>query len=684
MIRETYEELRLLGPRGAAFRLGYEAWNRSGLHALLEPIGVCARLEEVPVTLDEWRRSRSPFPVDSEQVRSYRPVMEQLLSHESREAVVQEAREALKGRIRCFSRWPASFGETVDWHRNPVRGVSWPARVHWSRVLSAEPRFGDVKLTWEVNRFPHVFALVRAWVLTGEREFIDGFCNQVRGWEEANPFRGGVNWASGQELAIRCIAWSFALHAFGEDDRFREEDFQLLMRLLRLHGRQLAAHIDYSRFAVHNNHLIGEALGLYLLGGILPFFPEAKRWLRIGRDLLERDCLRQFRPDGGYCQSSHNYHRLALHYLLWAWRLAELRGEPFGEPYRDVLRRSTDYLAAFLNEEDGRLPNWGANDGALLNPWTLCDYSDFRPLLQSLGIAVDRKRRFPEGPWDEEMLWLFGPEVLKIPLSAERRTSKSFPQSGLHVLRISEGDFAVLRCGTVADRFGQADQLHVDVWWKGQNVAMDGGSYLYNDELRFHRYFMGTLSHNTMTVDGQDQMQLYRRFKWLHWTRAVLLAWHDGSAGEQQAEGEHYGYLRLETGPVVHRRRLAAMSDGGWEVEDRMIPESSAFHEYRLHWLLPDLPNRFEEAGDGRSGVVELDTPRGVFRVRISIGFSEMERDRRLALVRGVENGVPEGWSSRYYGERVPALSFSAVARASGEIRFVSRFEPVGLSGKYR
>jgi hypothetical protein len=179
-------------------------------------------------------------------------------------------------------------------------------------------------------------------------------------------------------------------------------------------------------------------------------------------------------------------------------------------------------------------------------------------------------------------------------------------------------------------------------------------------------------------------MLLYRRFKWLHWTRAALLAWHDGSAGDQHAEGEHYGYLRLKTGPVVHRRRLAAMPDGGWSVEDRMIPRSSSIHEYRLHWLLPDLPNLFEEGGDGRSGVVGLDTPRGVFRVRVSLELAEFGKGCRFALVRGVENGVPEGWSSRYYGERVPALSFSAIVRASSEVKFVTRFEPAaGSVGNY-
>ena len=48
------------------------------------------------------------------------------------------------------------------------------------------------------------------------------------------------------------------------------------------------------------------------------------------------------------------------------------------------------------------------------------------------------------------------------------------------------------RCGTLRDRFSQIDMLHLDVWWRGQNVLVDGGSYLYNGPAAWHEHFMGT------------------------------------------------------------------------------------------------------------------------------------------------------------------------------------------------
>ncbi len=49
-----------------------------------------------------------------------------------------------------------------------------------------------------------------------------------------------------------------------------------------------------------------------------------------------------------------------------------------------------------------------------------------------------------------------------------------FRSSGYHVLRSGTGEsFAAFRCGSVRDRFSQIDMLHLDVWWRGQNVLVD-------------------------------------------------------------------------------------------------------------------------------------------------------------------------------------------------------------------
>ncbi|QDG51675.1 hypothetical protein FIV42_13220 [Persicimonas caeni] len=670
--RNILEEAKLLGPKKLAFRVWYELSNRSGLRRRLESAKANPAPAPLP-SIEQWWANLDPthwfVSLDSE-VRSgrARAKMEQWLGTDDRGRLLMEAEDALHGRIECFSRWQADYGDPIDWHLNPRTGARWPLE-YWASALGHGAECGDVKFTWEVNRFPHLYAWVRAYVLTGDSRWVRAFTTQLARWEQANPYRLGVNWSSGQELAIRLMAWCFAVAVMTRDPAFKEEDFRRFARLAYLHAEHIDANIDYARLAVHNNHLIGEALGLFLVGSLFPFLDEAEGWRDKGKRLLLDDCLSQFWSDGGYCQSSHTYHRLALHYYVWAWRLGAFEQGPERERIAGILARSADYLTHFVNEPDGRLPNWGANDGALLNPWTSCDYADFRPLLTTLRFLVDGKRGFEAGPWDEELFWFFGNEACEAPVAMGKLGSKSFPVSGLHVLRESSDNFAVMRCGTVIDRFGQADQLHVDLWHDGVNVAIDGGSYCYNDELAFHRWFMGSGSHNTVTVDGRDQMLLHRRFKWLYWTEAECNGIQDSSV-----EGLHYGYSGLG---VTHRRLISSLEDG-WKVVDWLDKHDDQTHQFRLHWLLADGSWHSEHDESGR-WVLSLDL--GSFSVRVSISAEDartglaMTPQAKFHVERAAEGEHIDGWHSRYYGERTPALGVSCELSCAKPLRLTTHFQ---------
>ncbi|MGB4645850.1 MAG: alginate lyase family protein, partial [Dictyoglomaceae bacterium] len=472
-----------------------------------------------------------------------------------------------------------------------------------------------------------------------------------------------INWNSSQELAIRLLSWIFALYMMGEDESFKEEDFQRLLKLIYLHALHIEKNISYAYYAVHNNHLIGEALGLYVVGSLFPFFKESQSWRDKGKKILEgKQCLNQFYEDGGYCQLSFNYQKLALHYYLWALKIAEVNGDKVKKEIFNVLDRSAKFLYSCMNLEDGSLPNWGANDGALLNPWTSCDYKDYRPLINALSYATRKKRLFEPGPWDEELLWLFGEDVLKADIEPYELKSCSFPITGIHVLRIDKNSFVMFRCGSIIDRFGQADQLHVNIYWKGEEIAVDGGSYLYNDELQYHKYFMGTRSHNTVIVDNNDQMLLIRRFKWLYWTKAKLL-----NISENYIEGEHYGYNRLK-GKVTHRRRVEILEDGSYLIEDNLFQEEDSPHTYDLHWLINDFPYKVERIENFFK--VILDTPIGKYYL-----FLKSNMDGEFLVNRAKEDdNALDGWQSRYYGEKTPALSIHLICESNNGCKFTTLF----------
>src|SRR5262249_29677980 len=353
----------------------------------------------------------------------------------------------------------------------------------------------------------------------------------------------------------------------------------------------------------------------------------------LGRRILDEEAERQFYEDGGYIQQSHNYHRVAIVDYLWACVFARAMGDAPSPVWLRAIERSVDFLYAHQNPENGCLPNYGSNDGALPSILSTCDFADMRPVLQASSVLVRGERLYPQGPWDEMLAWILGVRALDSPLAAASRTSVSFTQTGYHVLRgVDERNFVAFTCGTLKDRFSQIDMLHADVWWRGENVLVDPGSYQYSGAPTWHEHFMRTPSHNTIVIDGSDQMVHHRQFKVLYWTKASRTRFEDHDTWAA-CGGEHYGF-RPHPGGCTHRVEILFLKDDVWIVLDRV--DGQGTHDVRLHWLGGPYEWASSETGNG----VELLTPSGTFCVR---AFDPAGRPLPGDVVAG---GIdpPRGW----------------------------------------
>lgn len=656
-LREVLQEGRELGVEKTVARGLWEIKTVSGLAKMLD-----GSVKSKRKIKGDFRAIFSQPPAVAEGVRG-------LLSEERLARLSFEASEATRGRIKCFGKWMADFGNPIDWHRNPLTGTRWRADVHWSMALRGKAQTGDIKLIWEAGRFPQVYTMARCATFLPESKADLGsaFVMQVQKFLKSNPPHRGIHWNSGQEISLRLMAWMFGLNVF---EYYRELPDQLcddVSEHILLCGRHIAAHIQYVRDCVYNNHLLSEAMGLYLVGRMLPDYEKSQAWAALGRDLLECEANKQFYADGSYIQQSHNYHRFAIQIYLWALSFAKAYCDPVPSAWIGAIERSLDFLIAHQNPGDGRLPNYGANDGSAPLPLSTCDFSDFRPTLQAASIMSRQERIYDRGPWDEMAVWFNGPSALDLPLRKPSRTSISFQHSGYYVLRgREEENFAAFRCGSILDRFSQFDMLGLDVWWRGHNVLADAGTYLYNGPENWHRHFACTESHNTVQVDGLDQMLSYRRFKYLYWTKAKLLRFED-TPQWVVSEGEHYGYQR-HAGQCVHRRSVLFLKDDVWIVVDRIL--GSGTHRARVHWLGGDFP--FRGDSDGRANL-RLETPAGPFYISIfGISGHLLSGD----VVAGVCD-PPRGWLSRYYAEKVPVPSLAVEVSEPLPITLVSVLSPV-------
>jgi hypothetical protein len=218
------------------------------------------------------------------------------------------------------------------------------------------------------------------------------------------------------------------------------------------------------------------------------------------------------------------------------------------------------------------------------------------------------------------------------------------------------------RCHSYRQRPSQADMLHVDLWWDGQNVLRDGGSYSYNCEPPWRHWFNSTAAHNTVELNGQDQMVKGPRFLWFHWTRSRLLQFATGADGRCGFLcGEHDGYRRLPGRPV-HSRMICRLDDT-WVIVDDVLGEGHL--EVALRWRLAETDWR----QDGNRWTGHLAAGPFTLAVTAPASFA-------LALERGRETPQPEGWESLYYNVREASPTIVVRGEADLPLRLVTVVDP--------
>lgn len=575
---------------------------------------------------------------------------------------IQEAESLLKGRIRLFGELELDTGFPPDWHRNYLQELDAPRNAHWSTL--SDFAYGDIKLIWEISRFPFIFSLARTYARTGRNEFAEAFWLAVEDWLEANPPQAGVNWKCGQEISLRLMAWCFGMYAFLGSPATSGERLLKLARAMSHFGSRIEVNLDYA-LGQNNNHGISEAAGLFTLGVLFPELQGAERWRKLGAFRLEEQAGKLIYTDGGFSQQSPNYHRLILQLYTWSLGLGRLNGHEFSPELQRRLSAALNWSVQLMEPINGNMPSSGGHDGAHFLPLTDCAFADHRPTLQTLAYLLNGELPFEPGPWDEQVLWLSGLDALEAPRRARTQADFWQGEGGFHVLRNSDS-WAVLRCGPYHHRPVHADLLHFDVWWKGINVALDPGSYSYNPQGAMQKGLAGTRFHNTVSVGGQNQMNRVGPFMWLPWAHSSLLGSGRSPKGHLAwMEGVHLGYQRLPRGPV-HRRMIISISGQWWLVLDYLIGGEQLS---RLHWLLADACHTW----DHEARCLLLKYPVGDYQVAVGADSEGAQAEMLRA-----DPTTPRGWCSPFYHSRAPAISLDLHAPHGNEI-FWTVLGPAGF-----
>ncbi len=573
----------------------------------------------------------------------------QILGEDGKVILLKEADEIVAGKVRIF-------GETVALDFKYAQALQhWTAYESDHKLLSSFTFLhNDIKYLWEPARFAFAFTLGRAFYLTQDDQYAEAFWKYFESFTQNNPANLGPHWMNGQEVAIRMLALVWAAHVFETAPATSAERSAALRQSIYQHASRIPSTLVYAR-SQNNNHLVTEAAAIYTAG----LFFKNSNWRKLGWRWLNWSFQNQIGNYGEYIQHSTNYHRVMLHTALW---INFIKRDVFSSNTSQALARSTHWLFSLLDNASGLTPNLGANDGALIFPLSVTPFNDYRPTVQAAARAFLRNS-LTSGVWDEMSAWLG--------LKAASRESDSDAYLTDNIR--GKNSWAYVRASHFKSRLSHMDQLHLDLWWRGQNITQDAGTYLYNAESPWDNPLVTTRVHNTVTVDGKDQMTRSGRFLVLDWASAFVKPVIElDEKILHKIKAHHTGYRRLG---VKHERMVTVFNDELWRVEDWLLAARRRPHIYRLHWLLVDGDWQVEESELGCK--IQIRTAQGLITLNVesNFPFSNISMVRAGELVYGERDVKPyEGWVSRNYGEKSPALSFAFEVSSPYHVTLTSEF----------
>ncbi|CAM4089254.1 heparinase II/III domain-containing protein [Janibacter anophelis] len=448
-------------------------------------------------------------------------------SERARGRCLEDARLIVEEGTRVFGeRVPT--GSSASWAMDPLTGRCWPEDTPWWQIdIRTDQRLSDVKFTWESARHRDLVVLARASVLEPDGPWFPHLESMLVRWcRECRP-EEGVNWYSSLELALRAIAWSQVLRLVG--DRLHgglraELDDQLVAS-----ARHIMVELPYTMTSMKNNHLLGDGLGLMVLGKMFPDHPAAGRWRSMGDRLMLKQLGRHMLPDGSMIEDSLSYHRFVLEMFI----VRVLIGDAPDAVAR-AMSTAAEHLIT-LGVLDGDVPQYGDwDEGRVL--------ADSAPAGDVAGAALLARHLVggstPASAWDiyDELAWYAAASGTAEPAPPRPEG----PWTSGHFSGVRRGLWAVWLKRSLTPSHQHADLTSVWIQHDGSWVTRDPGTGTYNGPLHVRDGFRTSAAHPVWRPDGGDLLGPHRAFRWQRSTvpagsaavelplGTILAVWHDG------------------------------------------------------------------------------------------------------------------------------------------------------------
>lgn len=593
-------------------------------------------------------------------------------------AYIVHADKITDGRLDVFSLNNYVIGKPPLWNKDPKTGIVAP--LEFGKTLDYRNNIicGDIKYLWEPNRHIQLVTLAQAFRFTKNKKYLNSISSQLSSWFEQCPYNKGPNWTSSLELGIRLINWSLVWELIDgkESSLFDGKEGEKLLNdwLTSIYQHCHFIKNHFSRFSSANNHLIGEAAGLFVGTTIWPYWDEFKKWHKIAYKELCVEASKQNYDDGVNKEQAISYQQFVLDFLLFSGLAGKRNGMDFPDNYWLIIEKMLDYLSSVM-DVSGNVPMIGdADDGYVTKLSQDDDFCPYKSLLAT-GAILFKKSGFKvkAQKLDDKTRWLFGEKAEQVFTDLDidgvsLPILREFPEGGYYILG---ADFEtekeirlIVDAGplgyTNIAAHGHADALAFTLSIGGKEFLIDPGTYSYHTQKKWRDYFRGTSAHNTVRIDKIDQSVSGGNFMWLEKAVAGCEKWLPG-VERDDFTGSHIGYMRLSD-PVLHRRGIRLdKKERKIIVTDSIICKENHIVEQFWHFS----EQSFVELSGTEIIAKNADK---IMKLRITsenVQIRSFQSDEKL----------PSGWVSRNFDVKFPTTTIIVTTEVSEKAALITEID---------
>ncbi|SGY90629.1 Heparinase II/III family protein [Moritella viscosa] len=590
---------------------------------------------------------------------------------EWRQALLNKADKIIQHKLSYFDLQEQHLETPINWHKDHATGQQTSRAAIMSVNYRDISKNGDCKLVWEPNRHHQFVVLARAYKITGEIKYAQSVVTQLTSWLDANPYGYGMNWKSPLELGIRMINWVWAIDLILDSGLFAGNFKTQVLNSVYLHCRDVSS--KFSQGSSANNHLVGEAAGVYIASSYFSMLKNANHWRHKSKHVLETEIQAQTFADGCSKEHGFSYQFFVFQLYLFSSQVGYWQKDNFSSVYQDTLNKLAAFIALIAQGGENYPMVGDQDDGYALDLGN--HVHDINALCDLAAHLYDNQifRINYRNPC-ESAFWLFNQRIErehKVLQEVPDLISRKFPESSYFLLQTGSVnnndqvsilfDCAELGYTSIAAH-GHADALSLVMRLNGKDLFVDTGTYDYYSFPRWRNQFRKTQAHNTLEIDGLDQSVMTGPFMWEQHAQAQCTLWNPTKSGGQVA-GFHNGYQRLSS-PLIHERHLDLNTQRNrLAITDKI--QSQGNHNIALYFHLSENCSNIKIKGNIctlylNSNKVRISLPKNLTHEIVSGKWHEDTDHTSL------------GWISRSYHQRTAINTLISKGNTIGNKQFMT------------